>query len=137
MKSKSLIVVGIIMAGVLSALFFISTNEFFGINSYNPESPPPIVVLSNEPEKFEIIPNSCLSKSDIVEFQFNVENKLDENYRLEIHLVLNDINNSNLSRETILVETLAGKTITVSHDAPSNPDFVSCQIELKRSEKIE
>ena len=138
MPSKSKYVVGgIIGAVILVSLFFIPTNEFFGIRSYNPESPPPIVVLSNNPDDFEIEPAKCAVESDKVEFQFDVKNNLDEDYRLEIHLVLNDKNERNLSKEAILVEAHAGQTATINHQAPFNPDFVTCQIELKRSEKIE
>lgn len=136
-STKILSGIAISVVGILIALYFVPTNEFFGINSYNSKSPLPIVVLSNEPEKFEINPINCSSESDMVEFQFNVENKSDENHRLEIYLVLNNINDENLSKEAILVETLAGQTITVNHEVPFNPDFASCQIELERSEKIE
>ncbi len=136
MYSTKLIIGGIVGAVIFVALFFIPTNQFFGIDSYNTESPPPIVVLSNYPESFEIIPIKCTTKSDTVEFQFNVENKLDENYRLEIHLVLNDINNESLSRQAILIETHSGETTFESHQTPYNSDMTTCTIELKHSEKI-
>jgi len=131
-----LIIVGIVMAVVLTAVFFIPTNQFLGMESYNPESPPPIVVLSNAPDDFGIEPIKCAAESDVVEFQFDVENKLNDGYRLEIHLVLNNKNEETLSKEAILVEIQSGETINVNHQTPFNPDFVMCQIELKRSEKI-
>jgi len=138
MSSKSKFIIGgIIGAIILVSLFFIPTNEFFGTSTYNSESPPPIVVLSNHPDDFGIEPVKCTIESNIVEFQFNVENKLEEDYRLEIHLILNDKNEGSLSREAILVETHSGEITTVNHQAPFNPDFVTCQIEIKRSEKIE
>jgi len=120
----------------LTAVFFIPTNQFLGMESYNPESPPPIVVLSNSPDDFGIEPIKCAAESDVVEFQFDVENKLNDDYRLEIHLILNNKNEETLSKEAILVEIQSGETTTVNHQTPFNPDFVMCQIELKRSEKI-
>jgi len=134
---KSQLVIGVaIGAAILIGLFFIPVNEFAGTASQHSESPTPILVLSNYPEDFEITPISCAIKSDIVEFQFSVENKIDEDYRLEIHLVLNDKNKEKLSREGILVETHAGKTTLENHQTPFNSDMESCGIELKRVEKM-
>ena len=130
-------VIGIVVIVALIALFFIPTNQFLGTESHNPESPPPIAVLSNTSDDFGINPSKCAAESGMVEFQLDVENKLNDDYRLEIHLVLNDKNGENLSREAILVEIQSGETTTVSHQTPFDPDFAMCQIELKRSEKIE
>lgn len=134
---KSQLVIGVaIGAAVLIGLFFIPVNEFAGTASQHSESPPPILVLSSYPEDFEITPIRCAIKSDIVEFQFSVENKIDEDYRLKIHLVLNDKNEENLSRDGILIETHAGKTTLESHSTPFNSDMETCGIELKRAEKM-
>ncbi|QUC64137.1 hypothetical protein NsoK4_06735 [Nitrosopumilus sp. K4] len=133
MKSKASIIIGISIVGVMVALFFIPTNEF---GSYNPKSPPPIIVLSSTPDDFKINPIQCSIESDTVVFGFAIENKLDEDYRLEIHLGLNDENDQPLSKEAILVETHAGETIIEEHETPFNPDMNTCVIELKRSEKI-
>lgn len=137
MSFKSQLVIGVaIGTAILIGLFFIPVNEFAGIASQHSESPPPILVLSNYQEDFEITPISCAIKSDIVEFQFSVENKLDEDYRLEIHLVLNDKNEENLSRDGILIETHAGKTTLENHSIQFNSDMETCGIELKRVEKM-
>jgi len=135
LKSKLVISV-IISIVVLIGLFFIPTNEFIGANSHNSELPSPILVLSNYPKDFEITPISCTIVSDRVEFQFNIENKLDEDYRLELHLILNDKNEENLSREGILVEIHARETTLENHQISFNSDMKTCGIELKRAEKV-
>jgi len=134
---KSKLVVGVIIGiGILIGLFFIPANEFIGVNSHSSESPPPILVLSNYPEDFEITPISCMRVSDNVEFQFNIENKLDEDYMLEMHLILNDKNEENLLREGILVKIHAKETTLENHQTLFNPDMKICGIELKRAEKV-
>ena len=137
MSSKTKFVIGgIAGAIIIVALFFIPANEFYGINSYNSESPPPIQVLNNYHEEFEINPIKCSAESEIVEFEFNVENKLDEEYRLKIHLVLIDKNNQPLSMEAILVEIGAGQSTTERHQTPFNPEMEMCSIELNSVEKL-
>lgn len=127
---------GIIGMVILVVLFFIPTNEFFGIDSHSSESPPPIVVLNNYPDDFEITPISCTENFDSIEFQFSVANNLDKDYRLGIHLVQNDNKNQTLAKQAILVETVAGKTTFENHHMPLDSRLNSCGIELKRSEEI-
>lgn len=135
-KSKFLIG-GIIGAVILIALFFIPTNEFVGIKSYSPESPPPVYVVSNYYDEFEITPSQCITESENVNFDFSIKNNLDEDYRLEVHLVLIDKNEMDLSREAILVEAHSGETKIVTHQTPFNLDMEMCGIELNRVEKID
>ena len=135
-KSKKFIG-GIIGAVILVTLFFIPTNEFTGIKSHSPESPPPIYVASNFYDEFEITPRQCTTEAETVNFDFSIENKIDEDYRLELHLVLIDKNEEDLSREATLVELHSGETKIVTHQTPFNPDMETCGIELKRSEEIE
>jgi len=127
---------GIIGAVMLVALFFIPTNDFFGIDSHSSESPPPIVVLNNHPDDFEINPISCATRSDFIEFQFDIANKLDKDYLLEIHLVQNNIDDQNLSRQAILVKTVAGKTTFENYIMPLESNMNTCVIELKSSDEI-
>ena len=136
MSSKTKFVIGGI-AGIIIivALFLIPTNEF-GIEPKNSESPPPILVLSNNPDDFEINPIKCEKGLEIVEFEFNVKNNLEEDYRLEIHLTLKDENEQDLSKEAKLVEVGAGETTLVTHQAPFNSEMVMCGIQLEDAEKI-
>ena len=127
---------GIIGAVILAALFLIPTNDFFGIDSHSSESPSPIIVLNSNPDGFEINPIICATRSDFIEFQFDVTNKLDKDYLLEIHLVQNNIDDQNLSRQAILVETVAGKTTFENYTMPLESDMNTCVIELKSSDEI-
>ena len=137
MSSKTKFVIGGI-AGIIIivALFLIPTNEF-GIEPKNSESPPPILVLSNNPDDFEINPIKCEKGLEIVEFEFNVKNNLEEDYRLEIHLTLKDENEQDLSKEAKLVEVGAGETTLVTHQAPFNSEMDICGIQLEEAEKIQ
>ena len=130
------IIGGIIGVIVLVALFFIPTNEFVGIKSYSPKSPPPVYVASNYYDEFEITPSQCRTEAETVNFDFSIKNNLDEDYRLEVHLVLIDKNEMDLSREAILVEIHSGETKIVTHQTPFNLDMEMCGIELSRAEKI-
>ena len=132
-KSKFLIG-GIIGAAVLVALLFIPTSEF-GIDSHSPESPPPVYVASNYYDEFEITSNQCITESETVNFDFRIKNNLDEDYRLEMHLVLIDKNEMDLSREAILIELPSGETKTVTHQTPFNQDMETCGIELRDAER--
>jgi hypothetical protein len=135
-SSKTKYVVGgIIGVIIIVALFLIPANEF-GINSNKSEPPPPILVLSNNPDDFEINPIKCEKELEIVEFEFNVKNNLEEDYRLEIQLTLKDENEQDLSQEAKLVEVGAGDTILVTHQAPYNSKMAMCGIELEDVEKI-
>lgn len=137
MSSKTKYVIGgIIGAIIIVVLFLIPTNEF-GIESKNSDSPPPILVLSNNPDDFEINPIKCEKGLEIVEFEFNVQNNLEDNYRLEIHLTLKDENEQDLSKEAKLVEVGAGETTLVTHQAPFNSKMAMCGIELEGVEKIQ
>ncbi len=137
MSSKTKFVIGGAVAAIfLGILFFIPVYEFTDSGSPNSESPPPIVVLSNYPEDFEISPISCKVIEDMVEFEFNVSNNLDDDYYLEIELALNNKDNQDLSREAILVQIEAGQTTNERHQTPFNPEMKSCVIELDRIEKI-
>ena len=137
MSSKTKFVVGgAIAAIVLVILFFIPVYEFSDVGSPNSESPPPMVVLSNYPEDFEISPISCKVIGDLVEFEFNIMSNLDDDYYLEIELALNNKDNLDLSREAVLIQIGAGQTTNEKHQSPFNPNMKSCVIELDRIEKI-
>jgi len=131
-----LVVGGVIGAIILVILFFVPTNEFFGIDSYNSESPPPIVVLNNYQDDFEITPTSCTSNSESIEFQFSIANNLDDDYRLEIHLVLNDNQDQAIAKQAILVEMSPGETTFEKYQMPLDSRQYSCGIEMKRFEEI-
>jgi len=53
-----------------------------------------------------------------------------------LHLILNDKNEENLSREGILVEIHARETTLENHQISFNSDMKTCGIELKRAEKV-
>jgi len=125
--------IGVIIGGIiLVSLLFIPTDQFFGINSNNSVSPPPILVLNNYHDDFEVISTSCIVDSDFVEINFSINNKLDKNYSLELDLLQKGINNEDLSREGILVETVAGKIRSETHQMPLEPGLNICGIEVKR-----
>ena len=138
MPSKTKFVIGgIVGTIIIIALFLIPTNQFFGVDSNKSESPPPILVLSNNPDDFEINPIKCEKGLEIVEFEFNVQNNLEDDYRLEIHLTLKDENEQDLSKEAKLVEVGAGETTLVTHQAPFNSKMTMCGIQLEDVEKIQ
>lgn len=126
---------GIIGLAILVALFFIPTSEF-GIDSHNSESPPPIVVMSSYPDDFEITPISCTEKSDSIEFEFSVTNNLDKDHRLEIILAQYDREDQPLAMQAILVEVIAGETVSEKYAMSSDSRMYSCGIELKHSEEL-
>lgn len=123
---------GIIGGIILVSLLFIPTDEFFGTNSDNSISPPPILVLNNYHDDFEVTSTSCTADSGFVEINFSINNKLDKNYLLELHLLQKGINNEDLSREGIVVKTIAGKTISETHQMPLELGLNICAIEVKR-----
>jgi hypothetical protein len=97
MKTRTKLTIGgIVGAIILVSLFFIPINDL-GIGSSNSELPPRVMVLSSQPDDFEITNPSCTKDLEFLQFQFNVENKLDTDYRLEMKLVQNDMNNENLA----------------------------------------
>jgi hypothetical protein len=97
----------------------------------------PTFVLNNYHDDFEVTSISCMINSDFVNFDFNIINKLDNNFLLELHLLQTNINNEDLSREGILVETIAGKTTTKIYQIPLEQELNTCGIEIKRTEIIE
>ena len=137
MSSKTKFVIGgAVSAIILVVLFFIPVNEFSSVDSFDSESPPPIVVLTNYHEDFEITPTSCKPTKDTVEFEFSIQNNLDDDYYLELELALFNENDQDLSREAILVQIEAGQTIHEKHQTFFNPDMKSCVIELDRIERM-
>lgn len=136
MSFKKFVIGGAIAGILLVVLFFIPAYEFSDANLPNSESPPHIVVLTNYPEDFEIIPISCKVIENMVEFEFDITNNLDEDYFLEIELALNNKDNLDLSRKAVLVQVESGQTTNEKHQTPFNPDMNSCVIELDRIEKI-
>jgi len=132
--SKVKLSIGVIISGIiLVSLLFIPTDQFFGTNSNYSISPPPILVLNNYHEDFEVISTSCIVDSDFVEINFSISNKLDKNYSLELHLLQKGINNEDLSREGIIVETVARKIISETHQVPLEQGLNICGIEIKRA----
>lgn len=132
--SKVKLSIGVIIGGIiLVSLLFIPTDQFFGTNSYNSISPPPMLVLNNYHKDFEVISTSCIVDSDFVEINFSINNKLDKNYSLELHLLQKGINNEDLSREGIIVRTIAGKTISETHQVSLEQGLNICGIEVKRA----
>lgn len=126
---------GIIGTIILVSLIFIPVN-YLGIEPNGVEIPPRVMVLSNQPDDFEITNPSCTKDSEIVQFQFNIANTLDADYRLEIHLTQNDIDGNNLAKQAILVETTAQDTAFESHQMSLESEMDMCVIELILSEKI-
>ncbi|MEJ2260203.1 MAG: hypothetical protein P8X83_00885 [Nitrosopumilaceae archaeon] len=137
MSSKTKYVIGGIIGAIIIVVLFLIPASEFGIESKNSESPPPILVLSNNPDDFEISPIKCEKVLEIVEFEFNVQNNLEEDYRLEIHLTLKDEKEQDLSKEAKLVEVSAGETTLVTHQTPFNSKMSMCGIELEDVEKIQ
>lgn len=138
MSSKTKFVIGgIAGAIIIVALFLIPANQFFLVDSNKSEPPPPTLVLSNNSDDFEINPIKCEKGLEIVEFEFNVKNNLEEDYRLEIHLTLKDENEQDLSKEAKLVEVGAGETTLVTHQTPFNSKMAMCGIQLDNVEKIQ
>jgi hypothetical protein len=136
-SSKTKFVIGgIIGTIIIVVLFLIPANEF-GIESKNSESPPPILVLNNNPDDFEINPIKCEKGLEIIEFEFNIKNNLEEDYLLEIHLTLKDENEQDLSIEAKIIEVGAGETMLVTHQAPFNSAMAMCGIQLEDAEKIQ
>jgi hypothetical protein len=136
-SSKTKYVIGGIIGAIIIVVLFLIPASEFGIESKNSESPPPILVLSNNPDDFEISPIKCEKVLEIVEFEFNVQNNLEEDYRLEIHLTLKDEKEQDLSKEAKLVEVSAGETTLVTHQTPFNSKMSMCGIELEDVEKIQ
>jgi hypothetical protein len=136
MKTKTKLTIGGIIGGIiLVSLFFIPINDF-GIDSNSSELPPRVMILSGQPDDFEITNPSCTKDSKIVQFQFNLTNKLDADHRLELHLIQNDMDGNNLAKQAILVETTAHETTFENHQMLLESEMNMCVIELKRFENI-
>ena len=130
-SKKNIVIGGVIAAAVIVVLFFVPINETSDF-----KSPPPIMVLTNYQEEFEISPISCKIDEDIVEMEFSITNNRDDNYNLEIELALSNNNDQDLSREAILVPIKAGQTLHEKHQTPFNSDMEKCVIKLDRIENI-
>ena len=70
--------------------------------------------------------------SGFVEIKFSISNKLDKNYRLELHLLQMGINNEILSRDKILIETISGETKSETRQMSLQQGMNTCGIEIKR-----
>jgi len=125
MTSKiKLSVVGIIVGIILVSLLFISTDEVFEINFQNSESPLPVIVMNNYNELFDVTSISCRVDSGSLEIKFSISNELDKNYQLELYLLQMGINNENLSRNKILVETKSKDTSIIPTIIPTTDNFI-------------
>lgn len=136
MQSKSLIITGILISAALTVLIFAPANESIEPGSGNTKSYP-FVVENNLPAEFEITPLECSVNEDFVGLKFTIENKIDDNYRLELTMKINDKNGNPLSMAAFQVESPAGEKIAQSHSTPFIPEMDECMVVLERSELIQ
>lgn len=127
MSSKKIAVIAIPVAGVLIALFFIPTNEFFGISSHNPEPTSPMMIFEGSDEMskgFKITPLTCNeSYSGLTESHFLITNTHNQDYDVQVSVSFTD-NYGILYEKEVIVRLLAGETkdqIHLSDDIYDNP----------------
>ena len=127
MSRKKIIAIIIPSVAILIALFFIPINEFFGIGSYNEESPSPIMILENSDDMlmgFKITPVGCVeTPSGLTESQFQITNTHEGDFLVTIKISFTD-NDEVLYEKQEKVEILSGQAINqnqLSDKAYDNP----------------
>ena len=111
---KKLIAILVFAAGISVGLAFLPTNEFFGIDSHNSESPSPMMVLGSQDKikmGFKITPVGCTeTNSGLTESQFRITNTHDKDYDVLIGIMFTD-GDVVLDEKETKVRILAGETI--------------------------
>jgi len=139
MSRKKITIITIPSIAVLIALLFIPANWFFGINSYNEESPSPIMVLENTNQilmGFKITPIGCQENpSGLTESQFQITNTNENNYEIRIAVSYTD-NEKVLYEKQVSVAVLSGQTINQSHLSDDKYDNPICVVKIVDWSKI-
>lgn len=126
--------ISIFVVGILIALYFVPTNEFFGISSYNEESPSPMMILGNDYDEilsgFEITPVSCsVSDNGLNESHFQIANMHDKGYGVKLLVSFTD-NDSVLYEKEVDVVLLAKQTINQTHQSDDTYDNPICVVQI-------
>lgn len=135
MYSKKIIVISIVAGGIFTGLWFVPENEFFGISSYHPESPAPMMILENNSDKimsgFKITPVSCSITDDgFNESHFQITNINQKDYDVNIKISFTD-NYSILYEKEIMIRVLAGQTINQIHLSDKMYNNPTCVVQIQ------
>ena len=127
MSPKKATIIIIPSLAIIIGLIFIPTNDFFGINPHNSESPSPLMILESSEDVimgFKIIPGSCFeTPSGLTESQFQVTNTHEDDFDVNLGVSFTD-NESILFEKQVKVRILSGQTITqvqLSDEVYDNP----------------
>lgn len=133
MSPKKKITIIIPSVAILIALFFIPINEFFGINSYNEESPSPIMILENSDDilmGFKITPIGCVeTSSGLTESQFQITNTHEGNFLVKVKISFTD-NEKVLYEKQESIEILSGQTINQNQLSDKVYDNPICVVQI-------
>ena len=133
MSRKKFTVIIIPSAAVLIALLFIPTDWFFGIDSYNEESPSPIMVLENTDVilmGFKITPIGYReTSSGLTESQFQISNNNENKYEITIEVSFTD-NGQVLFEKQVNLMVLSGQTIDQNHLSDDKYDNPVCVVKI-------
>ena len=134
MKTSLFVIIGIVIVGISITLLFIPSNEFFGISSYNPESPSPMMILENDSDDvmkgFKITPVSCsVSDDGLNESHFQITNTHSNDYDVTIGVSFTD-NDSILYEKEVIVRILAGQTTDQIHLSDVKYDNPICVVQI-------
>ncbi len=133
MSRKKFTIIIIPSVAVLIALLFIPANWFLGIDSYNEESPSPIMVLENTDDilmGFKITPIGCKEMpSGLTESQFQITNNNENNYEIRINVSFTD-NEQVLFEKQVNLMVLSGQTIDQNHLSDDKYDNPVCVVRI-------
>jgi hypothetical protein len=133
MSRKKFAIIVMPSAVILITLLFIPTNLFFGISSFNEESPSPMMVLENNDDVlmgFKIAPIGCReTPSGFTESHFQVTNTNENNYEVKIDVLFRN-NEQILYEKQESVVVLSGQTIDQNHMSDEKYDNPVCVVKI-------
>jgi hypothetical protein len=133
MSPKKVATITMSSLAVIIVLMFIPTNDFFGINPHNSESPAPMMVLESDEDimmGFKITPRSCNeTSSGLTESQFQITNTHESDFEVTIGVSFTD-NDGILFEKKVKEEILSGQTINQSHFSDKAYDNPICVVKI-------
>lgn len=139
MSRKKFFIIAIPVIGILMALLFIPTNLFFGINSYNEESPSPIMVLENTEDVLlglKITPISCReTDSGLTESQFQITNNNENDYKVKVSISYTN-NEEILFEKEVNLTIFSSQTINQNHLSDAVYDNPVCVVKIINYTKV-
>ena len=133
-SSKKIPLIVVPIAGFIILLYLVPTNEFFGSNYYNSESPAPMMILENNHDEilkgFKITPVSCSKTTEgLNESHFQIANNHSKDYDVILGISFTE-NDSILYEKEISVRVLGGQTTDQIHLSDKEYDNPVCVVQI-------